>query len=700
MAVKIDKISIKESGPLENFSVKFGLFNLIYSQNEKGKTFLTEFIIRSLFKNIIRRWGHLRKEGTGKIWVSGFGKNLIEFSPLSRKKLEDYWETDERGLPLSLTKLLVVKGGKAEIEETEGGVGKFLIKDILSGKKILDKIDDDKNISKTVKSARIIDGRIDISQKSRMGEDYNNLRNELYEIGNLFEEVESQYPSGTAAAYKIKKESLKKQLEELNKAKCHEACLASEKIRKVEIELSKIPEEELSRLETALSLYRSKKEHYDKLEKDSKEALDKSKDSNWLRQALSKYKELNAKFIEFPSNNWLIIGGLTSAITIISILSKQIFASVISFAGTLIFIGIYIKKLYDSSKCIGQREELNKIKSEFKKRTGKELTDIVLLETISKEQEEFNTKSDVIKKQLEALDGELRDSHFSIKQKLFVLAKKEIEESEWHIVVGNLKQDYTGFRENIDKLKEKLYKLGVDESDYLEEDIKVKYSQERYKAIESRFNDIQKRIENQEKQLNELKYKIGQKTKDDMSVSWENIIENLRKKRQVVKNELKEVTAKIIAGNTVHKIISQLREEENVKIQEGLQSKTVLKPLKDLTQRYNKITLDDDKVTISDDYDNFSLSDLSTGAKEQVMLALRIGFSSKILNQDTLFLILDDAFQHCDWRKREILVKYLANIARKGWQIIYLTMDKHIKGLFNEIGKEFKEGGYKDFELK
>ena len=165
-----------------------------------------------------------------------------------------------------------------------------------------------------------------------------------------------------------------------------------------------------------------------------------------------------------------------------------------------------------------------------------------------------------------------------------------------------------------------------------------------------------------------------------------------------MQEELKKVTAKIIAGITVHKVISKLREEEDEKIQEGLESETVLAPLKDLTQRYNRLKLDDDKLVIFDEYNNFDLKDISTGAIEQVMLALRIGFSSKLLKKDTIFLILDDGFQHCDWPKRKILVRKLSDIAKKGWQIIYLTMDDNIKELFDEAGKEFKED-YKSLEL-
>ena len=81
------------------------------------------------------------------------------------------------------------------------------------------------------------------------------------------------------------------------------------------------------------------------------------------------------------------------------------------------------------------------------------------------------------------------------------------------------------------------------------------------------------------------------------------------------------------------------------------------------------------------------------------MLALRIGFTSKLLREDALFLILDDAFQHSDWQKREILINKLADIAKKGWQIIYLTMDDHIKELFDKVGKEFEAGKYNSFEL-
>ena len=96
--------------------------------------------------------------------------------------------------------------------------------------------------------------------------------------------------------------------------------------------------------------------------------------------------------------------------------------------------------------------------------------------------------------------------------------------------------------------------------------------------------------------------------------------------------------ALIIAGIIVHSEVTSLRQEEDQKITEGLQSDVVIAPLMEVTGKYKRLFMDGERLMVSDDYRNFCLADLSTGAREQVMLALRIGFASKVLKQDTLFL--------------------------------------------------------------
>ena len=710
MGINIDKISVKDLGPIKSFTAKFGIFNLIYSINEKGKTFLTEFLIRSLFKNT-SRWNYLREGGKGKVTVSGLEERTIDFSHSSQKKLEDYWESSEKGLPASMAKLLVVKGGEAGIENGEG-ISKFLIKEVLSGINILDKIDSDDNISKTVKSAEISNSQIIIPQLGK-GKQYNNAKDELESIDKQFEEIESEYAQGILKTYGIEEKSLQDRLANLDKAKRYRAYLISEKIRELDVELNNVPEEELSNLENELSSFKSKREFYSQSEEKYKSALKKSKDFQWLENALSYYKDLSLKVIKKPGKSLLFICGILaaagiSAAAVLYFSRQEISASLwtayiavicFCFLGLLISFFVYIKKFHNFLKQAGQYEELIKIKKEFKTRIGKELTDIALLESALNEQRESNSESRIMKEQIDSVGRELRDMRFFINQKITGFFEKELEERNWDIALKNLKQNNRSLKDQISKERRELDKLGVSGTDYLLEDIGTRYSQQEHEKTQSSLMHIQEEIKNQENKIQNLKYKICEKTKDDPSISWEELIEHLQQKRQEVQNELREVTANIVAGFSVHKIISKLREEEDAKIQEGLQSEAVSGPLKDITQRYDRISLDYDRLIVSDRYDNFDIRDLSTGAGEQVMLALRIGFTLKLLREDALFLILDDAFQHSDWQKREILINKLADIAKKGWQIIYLTMDDHIKGLFDKAGKKFEAGKYNSFEL-
>ena len=83
---------------------------------------------------------------------------------------------------------------------------------------------------------------------------------------------------------------------------------------------------------------------------------------------------------------------------------------------------------------------------------------------------------------------------------------------------------------------------------------------------------------------------------------------------------------------------------------------------------------------------------MSTGAREQTFLALRMGFASIAMEGQTGFLILDDAFQHSDWERRSKLVARTLSFVQSGWQVFYFTMDDHIKDLFEGEGANMGDG--------
>jgi len=698
MGIRIEKIVVKNLGPIQSFAQDFGMFNLIFSKNECGKTFLTEFIIRSLFRNI-KRW-QFRETGSGKVTVSGLvnGDSHIEFSPGSGKKLEDYWETNEKGLPLSMVKLLVSKGGESSIENSEEGIGKSLIKEIFSGISLLDRIDSDVNISKTVKGASFEDGNINIGNAGE-GKTYRQLQLEISRIDKLFAEIESKYSTGMLESYKAEERILKDRQGKLYHAKCHEAYLISENIKGANKKLQENDEEVLNDLLKDISLYESKKSEYNSKLSQLKDLDEKCRHYEWLQKALPAYEKLVLLSSKKPKLFIAVLSGVfTLAAVLFSILNISV-GAVISLAAAAGLIAFYIVKLSGFRKNAGLSEEFDKLKNEFKRRTGNELTDIAALSLELDRQKESYDMAKLLARQLEEVKNNNESLSFSITQKFYSFCGEQIPESGWYQALSNKKAQNRDLKAGIESLREKQADLGVREVEYLTENPGIKFSYGEFEKVLAAHDNIKEEVAQKEKEIESLKYSICTETSDDPSIEWDRLLENLRVKRSGIQNDFNILQAQIISGILVHSEITQLRQEEDNKITEGLQSEIVLKPLMEVTKNYKKLFLDGDSLMVSDEYRDFCIRDLSTGAREQIMLALRIGFASKILKQDTLFLILDDAFQHSDWDRRKILVDKLADIAMSGWQIIYFSMDDHIRELFDKAGSRFKKDEYRCIEL-
>jgi uncharacterized protein YhaN len=324
-------------------------------------------------------------------------------------------------------------------------------------------------------------------------------------------------------------------------------------------------------------------------------------------------------------------------------------------------------------------------------------------ERISKEVErlrELKRQEEEKSKELQEYDDELQRLEEEIKQDLFGIVGEEIGQPEWRRKINEIERERKDILESIREKEGELKGLGVSEREYEREDPGVEFSLDRIEEIESTIDKFKEKREEQKDKLLNLKSEICSITGSDISTDWNLLIEGLYLKKEEIIRELKEVESNIIAGKLVHETIEELLREEDEKIVEVMNSERVTNLLLTLTKRYNKLSFDDGgNLLVSSDYETFPLKDLSTGAKEQVILALRIGFARGIMKQDCAFLILDDAFQHSDYEKRPILVDSLVDLAEAGWQIIYLTMDDNIKELFEEKAERLRYG-YKKIELQ
>lgn len=685
MSVSIKEINIRDLGPIQQFSMKPGLFNLICGHNEMGKTYLVEFLIRSLFKNI-KQWSLRSETGQGKISVQGLeGKDVI-FSPKSDRKLDDYWSDSKLGLPPDFSRLLMVKG--AEVALNESGADKNVVLKYLSGQDVLSRIEEKirDNIRKAEIHSEDISGPAQGYIKNRT-----EINKQLVILDQLFEDINSDYSGGQRKILIEQKEILGKKLVELEKAKKYRAFQLSREIDQLQKEIHRMDEGKLNQLDKDVHLYRQKEQELKRKKDLQQKAEKRSEHYTWLQQAEQSYDTLLKESGGHVPYLFLLL-------TICMVTASGILLFLKITPGVWIAIGIAVLcggfavwQVRRAIRNTHKESELQKIRAAYQERFGKPLSDhSAIKEKLRIMEEDFNIAR-LLKKQLEDDITDLDSKKVSIENRMACLVNQEKNGRLWEEQIFKQKNHLSDLNRDVEEKRIILGTLQVDVSDYVTEKPDIQYSKNRDTELRNELGQIENNIQEMETRLSTLKQRICDQTGDKIDTSFDELIFNLQKKRSEVEEEYKQVTAEIIGKKAVFEVIQSLRKDEDQKILESLQSKAILELLKAITGRYENLTLKDNRIVVSDAFNDFDFSELSTGAQEQVLLALRIGFASKLLGRQgvPLFLILDDAFQYSDWERRGNLVDTVIDLAKEGWQIIYLTMDDHIKQLFQKKGKVF-----------
>ncbi len=689
MNIHLSKIAAKNLGPIKKLNCELGQFNLFYARNEQGKTYLVEFLIRSLFKNQSRWKNTLRAtNGGGKVSLRGLSSEIVEFDSTSSAKLEDYLLEKQPGLPPDIGRILVVKGAETGIAR-QGGISKAIIKQLLSSKEILDIVDSDKNISKTLKETVIEDKSISGSNRGEIKEK-NTIFENLRRLNEIIKNLEEVYSGGERQVLESRKKELEAERAELLKAKRNKAYELDKEISKLNKQQAGISEDDISEVKSLMTSFNTENGNYDELKKDLEKAEKNSENYRWLEKTSERYESYLKEIKVSPDKKWLIGISLLAVITVILILIEQSIGAIIAF---LAFLALGAFHLYNHLKAISKKplnDEVAKVENEFKNRTGEELTSQARLNiALEDEKKDFQTAEN-LKKQVEEKEGKVEKLKSDIIEGLKkITGSEEILQNDWEKKIQSLQSEVRVLREKMNRKKEKLAGLNVDESDYYEFETEQEYSKIALEEIEKKIEAIKKKIDEEENKLQTLKRRICDIIDEDINEDWDELITKIYDKHEKEVEEYKDLIAEIAGKIAVHQIVEKLRKKEDEKISGALASDSVQNPIYQLTNRYNKISMQNNEFIISDDFSNFKIDNLSTGAQEQIFLALRLGFTSHLLKRNKLFLILDDALQHCDWPKREVIVKQLANLAQENWQIIYLTMDDHIRDLFRKVGKQF-----------
>lgn len=115
--------------------------------------------------------------------------------------------------------------------------------------------------------------------------------------------------------------------------------------------------------------------------------------------------------------------------------------------------------------------------------------------------------------------------------------------------------------------------------------------------------------------------------------------------------------------------------------------------LKILTmESYDQVQIDEDSMFVRGGQQRFSIYELSTGTRDQVIMALRFGFLALEKNRQLAPIMIDDGWLHYDFRRKEQLAKLLTAFG-EDHQIICFSSDREMLSYYQELNQPVYELG-------
>ena len=703
MTIHIKNLQVQNLGPIESLQETLAQVNLFYGLNESGKTYLVEFLLHSLFRQS-KNWELRKSIGKGSVQILGINSEPISFSPDHNQKIEHFWEEAGRGLPLNMARLLVVKGGELALSAgSPGGVDRDSLKSALTSQALLDQIWE--SIPPTVRAASLENGQI-LGKNMGLLKNHAQIREEINDLDRLLEEIEENYSQGPVRQIEEKLEAARNKLRDQHRARGYLAYQIRLKLQELTQQRETLSTQLLQELRDSMRDIENLNRDLLALEAKYEEEKSQSKEYRWLQTAIELWEEKGLDTKKSPSKLLGIAGlsgmGLGSTLLILERMIPMPELVWIGGGITLIGLGLSlyytIQQLEWSNQIDDSRERIS-IREKYEKVFNSQLHGLADLKAQKSNLQVLYISAQNTQATLADKNNQKFLKSQAIENTFTALTGNAVPENRWQEILEELTQRSENLDNDILECKLQLSKLDVSDDTCHEDPAEVEYDPELTQFLEKEIHELEHTLADVQAGLDTLKVRACERTRADIKSPWTEVLFNLQALHQQRLAEFKELTAELIAKIGLTSVLTQLREEEDQKIIQAINSDSVSNLLNQITGRYHKLDLTDDQLFVYDAFNRYPLRDLSTGAREQVQLALRLGIASRICGGNPLFLILDDAFQHSDWQRREALIQSILNLACSGWQIIYLSMDNHIRDLFLKKVKPALKKDFKFFQL-
>jgi len=689
MPVHIREVSVRRLGPLGDFSFEPGRLCLVYGRNESGKTCLVEFILRALFRIPGRdaHWGLRDLAGCGQVAVSGLAGGDAVFSGRPRSpKLEDRLRAAGWTVPVDLARLLVIKGAEPALDaRAAGGAGRAQVREYLTGQPVFEEIGG--RIPNTAERVTISAGDIVGDARSADVSSRRQAREGLQRIDGLVEAIEQLYSRSSRRHLEAERQAVRAAVALQDRARRHQAFRLQRELDALEADIQQLPDADLDRVEQTRVRYAEKSADCARTEAERGEAAAAAREADWLEAALALYRDAGGRLAAQPGPALPILAGLVLAAAAAAILAGHRVPAALLLLAAAGLGAWHIRRAARAAAGWRDRRDIESIEAGFRERFGGGRVDGATLQALFKQADEAR----VIARRLEGDIRTLKAERAAIEETGAVLferlAGRRVEPDAWPQEAAALKARARDLARRRSDTRNRLDRLGAAPSDLLADDPGVPYDPQQTADLDRRARELDDRLARMEHGLIEAKAAVAREVASadaGLSRPMEDWLGRLAEKRAALAEAYRDATASLIAQKAVADVLQDLRRQEDRLIDDGLASEPVLRLLRNVTRRYTGVEVEGEALKVSDGSGSWALGELSTGSRDQVLLALRMGFAARLAGADSLFLIFDDAFQHSDWERRRRLADELAAASRQGWQCLVFTMDDHIRDLFRE----------------
>ena len=685
-------------GPVKDMEADLSPLTLVYAGNERGKTTLVENMLASLFKDHKDgMYPGVRGDsfiGRSQVTVSIDGNKPETFTPGNRKKtLDEILEKGGVSLPKSLFNLLFVRGAQLEIVPGYGGIDRRAIKNLLSRQYVYDAILD--RLEPEIHYTRIEDGRIKPDRKNgKYYKMYDNTE-ELKKAEDLSREFHNSLSQTRMVKLNNTLKNLSERMKKMDQAKRHHAFLLKRESDQLQASLSSMNEQEIDRIEDAIREYSRLKSQLQDMNSRLKKFGNLEHDIRWLEEAEREYKQCLSRSF----NRWQVVFLFVTMVAMLSaILSfyffpKMLFPflgiSCISLLLAMMFSFVFRSEFTPAAA----QTTMESIEKDFNYRYGTPLTSIADFRALRSGLEQKSGQKQALEESARLAHENARALESEIPLRMTSLNEGEVSLEKSATILQQRKQQVQKEKNRLAECRSKLEILNVPENEQSQQPADETYSPAAEVSIRKEMEQCREAIDKERQGFEILLRKLSDVVGSDTahSGSLEAISEKLDEVITQLYRDRSEAYAEIVAGVAVRDVIADFQKQEDSQIEEYMNDPSITSSLEKLTGRYTNIYLDGDSIRVGDGTISYPLEELSTGAREQVLMALRVGMATRISGADSLFLLLDDAFQYSDWTRRQNLVELSVTLVEDGWQVIYLTMDDDIRDRFLEAGENMSK---------